>query len=135
MKKILVLLLTLLSACAAKTAGPVNSEMLIGQKFILRSVNGVPFSSSDQTPEIEFLENMQVSGRICNYFSGAGTLKNGILTVPEAASTMMLCADEALNRMDGELAAMLNQGAALRLEGENLTLSSGGMQYTYVRAR
>jgi Heat shock protein len=121
----------LVPGCAGNTK--VTAQDLASNTYVLQSINGTSFTSRERTPEITFQENMRVSGQTCNRFMGQGQLKDGTLQVAEMASTMMLCADPQLNTMERDLAAMLRAGAAISLDGKNLTLSRDGITYVYLR--
>jgi len=136
MKKIALFLLAfpLLASCTPESGTAAFSENeLLSRSYTLQSVNGVLFASDERTPEIEFDASMRVGGHICNKFMGQGQLKKNVLKVPELASTMMLCADSRLNSMEHDFTAMLRQGAKLGLEGDTLTLTRGGITYTFHR--
>lgn len=111
----------------------VTAEDLAPNRYVLQRVNGEPFAGQERTPEISFDETLRVSGQVCNRFMGQGILKGGVLTVPEMASTMMLCDDPELNEMEREFLEMLRQGARLRLDGNNLSFRNDLTTYTFVR--
>ncbi|MDL2271577.1 META domain-containing protein [Desulfovibrio sp. OttesenSCG-928-I05] len=128
MKKIpfalLALALLAVSACGASRQSTPMIEVsdLLHHRFIIESVNGVPFTSEFRTPAIEFNEGMLLTGQICNNFRGKGVLKDGVLTMDQAAATMMLCPDPALNDLERSLFKMLHEGVNIQREGEKLTL-------------
>ena len=139
MKRILLSLLLaampLLAACAAGSSaqggGAVNEADLLNRRFVLSKVNGEPFVSQERTPELQFNPDMRVSGQLCNRFTGVGRLDKGTLTVPQMASTMMLCADQRLNELEQDVTAMLREGAALRMENGALLLSRDSAVFEY----
>lgn len=112
----------------AVTAGDVASN-----RYVLQSVDGVPFGNRERTPEISFDDTMRVAGQICNRFMGQGTLKDNVLTVSKIASTRMLCADPKLNRMERDFTELLRQGARMQLDGDTLSLGDGLTTYTFLR--
>ena len=138
------LALPLLAACAcgaskngtdpaAAVAGVASAEArLLGGLYVLQSVNGAPVAWERQ-PEIEFSEGLQISGQVCNRFIGPAAYKNGVLTVPQMAMTMMLCIDDRLNQLERDFALMLREGARLSLANDTLTLSGGGLTLVYRR--
>ena len=128
----MVLFVPMLVACA-KAGGPTTVGDIAPGRYVLQSVDGAAFSNRERTPEIAFDANMRVTGQVCNRFMGQGTLKDGILTVPEMASTMMLCVDKQLNAMESEFAGLLRRGAQISLEGDTLTLHNGNTRYVYSR--
>lgn len=139
MKKLYLslLLLPLLAACATGQAGPqsgLGPEDLLRKNFALASVNGKAWAGRERVPTLQFNEGLRVSGQVCNRFMGQAQLKKGVLTVPQMASTLMMCADEDLNRLEGQFAALLRAGAEISLTGDRLTLRGGDLTLVYVRA-
>lgn len=57
----------------------VTESDLLHHNFVLVSVDGKPPVKTPE-PNIEFGENMHISGAMCNRFMGQGELKDGILT-------------------------------------------------------
>ena len=144
MKKLLILLLALplLAACAcgvsrnatdaATGAAPVEAQLL-GGRFVLQSVNGEA-TAWERRPEIAFGEGMRMTGQVCNRFIGPGTYKNGVLTAPQMAMTMMLCVDDKLTQLERDFAAMLRNGAKVGLEKDTLTLRGETLTLVYTRS-
>lgn len=128
MKKIpfalLALALFAVSACGAsrQSSAMIEPSDLLHHRFVLESVNGVPFTSEFRTPVIEFNEGMLLTGQVCNNFRGKGELKDGVLVMNQAAATMMLCPDPALNDLERSLFNMLHQGVNIQRDGNTLTL-------------
>ncbi|MDL2267646.1 META domain-containing protein [Desulfovibrio sp. OttesenSCG-928-G15] len=125
-----LLLLPLLTACAATGVGDggsttVTDKDLLHHRYVLQSINGKDTTFAERTPELEFNEGMRISGLACNRFAGPGTLKDGVLTVPNMVSTMMMCHEPERNDLERKLYAMLRKGARLGLADHNrkLTLS------------
>lgn len=135
MKKIFAILLSLplIASCAAAGSAAVGTGDLAANAYVLTHVNGEAFAHRERMPEIEFDATMRVAGQVCNRFMGQGTLKDGVLTVPQMASTMMLCADGKLNEMEREFSDMLRQGAEVTLSGDTLTLRKGETEYVYTK--
>lgn len=110
-----------------------NAEDMIATKdlqhhnYILAMVDGDEFSieSNAMSPNIEFGENMYVSGKMCNSFFGKGELKDGVLTVDPLGMTRMFCTDDALNKLDHQIGQLLETGAKITLKnnGQALILS------------
>ncbi len=120
------------AALPAAPSNPVGEADLLHHRFVLVSMNGAPLPPTEmEKPYIEFNEGMRVSGRACNQFRGPGKLENGVLTVPNMATTRMFCLVPELNALDTLLAAMLEKGATLSLSGDELTLSNGGDVLVY----
>lgn len=143
MKRLLTILLLLpvLAACAASAGGKDDApteESLRHRRFVLTQVNGEAFQvaaeqkAAGRVPEIEFNEGNTISGRVCNSFHGPAVIKDGVLTAPMLASTMMLCTDQALNRLERDFHAMLRKGARMTLAKGHATLTLKGDDLTLV---
>ncbi len=113
----------------ASVESVITADGLAGKSFLLKSVDGRPFTA-ERVPHIEFDQNLNLSGAICNGFRGPGVLKDGILT-SQMASTMMICPDEALNRLESRFHQLLRDGAALHLTGDTLTLWNAGVTLVF----
>jgi heat shock protein HslJ len=100
-------------------------ESLRYRKFILTQVNGVAYAGAAAAPALEFGENFQVSGKICNVFHGLGQLENGRLTVKALVSTRMACLDDALSRLEKVILELLSSGAEVSLDCAGLGLKQG----------
>ena len=140
MRKVLLILfaLPLLAACNSGAASgdsqSVPSEAdLLNRRYVLSSVDGKEFAGTERIPEIEFGKDMRITGQVCNRFTGNGQLKDGVVTVPLMAMTMMACADP-MNTMEKDFAAMLKSGAKISLNGKTLTLSGEGLTLEYTEA-
>ncbi len=119
-------------ATAPAGTGIVSANDLMGRTFILVRVDGQPFRSEmGRQPSIQFASDMRVSGSACNQFSGPGELEDGVLTVTNAASTMMLCVDQALSAFERDFHQMLRDGATVSLDGDTLTLSRDSRVFEY----
>lgn len=141
MKKIYLVLLALplLAACAGGGSGTGTSAALteaelMGQHYVLESVNGESFNSTFRTPELQFDGKMRISGRVCNSFSGPASLKDGVITAPQLASTLMLCPDAKLNKLEQDFYGLLRQGAGASLENGKLTLRGEGTVLQFKKA-
>lgn len=141
MKKLYLILiaLPLLAACAAgpagpKASGPVSEADLLQKNFTLVSVNGESFAGKERVPSIHFGEGLRVTGQVCNRFMGNATLKDGVITVPQMASTMMLCADPKLNALEQKFAQIMREGASISLDGDKLGISRGDTRLEYIRS-
>lgn len=129
-------LLPLLAACAASGAGKgglvVTEKDLLHHRFVLQSMNGKDMPFAERTPELEFNEGMRISGSACNRFNGPGSLKDSVLTVPNMASTMMMCHEPERNELERQLYTMLREGARLELSDHNRKLTLSGKDTTLV---
>lgn len=114
-----------LMACSSDKLSVADKEALLAQhKFSLASANGTPFvSMQDRSQFIQFDKDMQLTGQICNMFSGSASLKGDLLQVPALTTTNMLCSEE-VNALEEAFFAILQQGAVVTVEAETLTLSS-----------
>ncbi|RMN22254.1 hypothetical protein ALQ63_00410 [Serratia plymuthica] len=135
MKKCLPMALAalLLTGCGMSQSGKtVTEDDLLHHNFVLQSVDGVAVKPQPgNAPSIEFGEKMHVSGAMCNRFFGSGQLQNGVLTVKNLASTRMLCTDAQRNQWDQTLSAVLEKGAKINLNAQQLTLSGGDHVLVY----
>ena len=112
------------SSSSAATPG-LTMEFLAHQKFALKKINEADYHG-EQTPFIEFGDNAMVSGKVCNTFRGPGQLADGVLTVKSMASTRMLCPVGGLDELENRFFNMLEQGAAISMDGPRLTFKQGG---------
>lgn len=111
----------------------VGEKDLAGRRFVLAKVDGRNFSPDmGEQPFIQFDPGMGISGKACNNFRGPGVLENGVLTVENAASTMMMCIDAKLNEYETDFYRSLREGMRVSLDGKQLTLSGNGKEFVYV---
>ena len=141
MKKTLPLLLaSLLAGCnlggTAPTATALQQCDLLLHRFVLVSVDGTQVPSDAQStrvPSIEFGEKMHVSGSMCNNFVGQGELQGNVLTVKNLAGTRMMCPDPLLNQWDQLIGVVLQNGAQISLQGNELRINGADHQLVYSR--
>lgn len=120
----------LLAGCT--TASQPNEKEL-ARSFQLSSVDGQAITAPQgMKPGINFSREMHVTGVMCNRFFGQGTLEKGVLSVPQMATTRMMCSDQKLNQWEMTLNKMLTTGAKLKLEQNTLTLEGAGHTLVYV---
>lgn len=130
MKTLLAFIMStlLLSGCSSSSQqNSVKESDLLHHSYTLTSVDGIGIENSSKHPEplnIEFGENMHISGAMCNNFMGKATLKDNVLTTSQLASTRMVCLDEQRNRLDQIISDVLNKGARVDLNQGNLTLTT-----------
>lgn len=117
-----------LTACQS-TNKQLNSKDLLHHNFVLVSIDDKPFTG-DRVPNLEFNENMRVSGGICNRYVGQAELQNNTLTVSNMASTKMICNNE-LDDLEGSMSKMLVNGAKVTLQGNILTLEDSEQKLTF----
>lgn len=133
MKKSLALLLASMVLAGCSSLNHVNSEALANRNFVLKSMDGVAVKPHEgMKPGIHFSEDMRVTGVMCNRFFGQGALENGVLSVPQMASTRMMCADPELNAWETAIGQMLTRGATLTLQQNTLTLTGKEHALVYV---
>jgi heat shock protein HslJ len=119
----------LLAGCT--TSQPNEKEL--ARSFQLSSVDGQAITAPQgMKPGINFSKEMRVTGVMCNRFFGQGTLEKGVLSVPQMASTRMMCSDKKLNQWEMTLSQMLTTGAKLKLEQNTLTLEGSGHTLVYI---
>lgn len=124
MKKLLALVaLSFLPLLGCKEA-EMNLETLTGQSFILIEFNGESYTKPNP-PVIEFGENSMLFGKICNSFRGPAQLKDGLLTLKNAAATKMMCIDGELNSLESNFLKMLESGVNITAEASSITLKQG----------
>ena len=82
-------------------------------------------------PGIGFSEGLKVSGVMCNRFFGQGKVEQGRLSVPQLASTRMLCSNADLNKWEQTLTQMLMNGAEVKVDEQSLTLTGSGHTLQY----
>ena len=120
----------LLAGC---TTPSQQDEHLLARSFQLSSVDGQAVTAPQgMKPGINFSKEMRVTGVMCNRFFGQGKLEKGVLSVPQMASTRMMCSDPKLNQWEMTLGKMLTTGAKLKLEQNTLTLEGAGHTLVYV---
>jgi len=127
----LMLVAMLLTGCSSGGEDAYHN-LLSDHNFVLKSVDGqVVTPVAGIRPGINFAQDMQVSGVMCNRFFGQGKLEHGELRVPQLASTRMLCIDPQLNEWEMMIGKMLTAGVTLQLERQTLTLSGSGHTLVY----
>ena len=135
MRKILCSLLVLglagISACGASRpdTARIAEPDLLHHRFVIEDANGVAFT--ERVPFIQFGEDMLITGQICNNFRGKAELKDGVLTMPLAAATMMMCPDAERNAFERDLFKMLSDGANASYKGNTLTLENNGKVFRF----
>lgn len=141
MKKILTAALgaLLLTGCGQTTGNTVkvSPEALMHHRYVLESVDGKPFSSQQpinkRAQTLSFGENLHISGKMCNSFSGQGVLNDNVLKVSQIAMTRMFCTNSQLNQLDQTIGKMLMGGANITLENDKLILKANGNTLVYQR--
>lgn len=98
----------LMSAC--NESKKITTADLINHRFVLIKFNNEDVSP-DKQAEIEFTEDMNVTGKMCNRFVGKTILENDTLKSNGLAMTKMLCNDEQLNKLDNIIGQLFADGA------------------------
>lgn len=123
----LVALSIIMTGCVSSGKVSVKREQLEHHRFVLESVNGKTVTG----PELSFGEDMTVSCKMCNQFTGEGKLSDGELKVKNLAMTRMMCADPQLNALDGTLSKLFSKGAQVDLTANQLTLATAETTLMY----
>ena len=143
MKKLIALsvISLVLSGCVNPGKASVQPEQLKNHRFVLENVNGKAVKTATTQPEIGFsalpdislVNNISVSGQMCNRFNGQGKLSEGELTVKTLAMTRKLCTEPQLNELDHTLGDMLRKGAQVDLTEDQLTLATADKTLMFKR--
>lgn len=97
------------------------ATLLAGRAFLSQSATGITLAP-DATLRIEFNDGQVSFSGGCNGHSGQATFAGDQLTVGPMMSTMMAC-DQPLMDQDTAVAAFLNAGVTVLLDGANLALT------------
>ncbi|AYZ33151.1 heat shock protein HslJ [Serratia sp. FDAARGOS_506] len=122
-----------LAGCSMKPHTAVTPGDLLHHNFVLQSVDGEAAKSpaGGGLLNLEFGESLHVSGAMCNRFFGQGQLRDGVLTVKPLATTRKLCPDEQRNRWDRIIGTVLENGAQVTLNAQQLMLKGSGHTLVY----
>jgi heat shock protein HslJ len=123
----LPLVVVLLAACAA-ASGAAGEDDLVGRSFESTDVEGHTLVEGTVITLIVRSDGVSVNAG-CNTLFGDATWEDGVLRVPQLASTMMAC-DDALMDQDQWLSALLEGPVPYELDGDTLTLGEAGEQIT-----
>ncbi|WP_025759110.1 heat shock protein HslJ [Enterobacter sichuanensis] len=131
-----------LTGCVNPGKASVQPEQLTSHRFVLENVNGKAVKNTTTPPEISFsalsdislVNNISVSGAMCNRFSGQGKLSEGELKVKTLAMTRKLCTEPQLNELDQAIGDMLRKGAQVDLTEDQLTLATADKTLMFKRA-
>lgn len=97
------------------------ADLLEGRAFLSQSATGITLAPG-ATLRIEFADGQVSFSGGCNGHGGAATFDGDQLTVGPMMSTMMAC-DQPLMDQDAAVAAFLNAGVTVLLDGNNLALT------------
>ncbi|MGW6128866.1 META domain-containing protein [Cellulomonas sp. NPDC055163] len=118
-----VVAVLVLAACAA-SSGSAGEDELVGRSFESTDVEGHTLVEGTVITLIVSSGTVSVNAG-CNTLFGGATWDDGVLRVPQLASTMMAC-DGALMDQDQWLAALLGGSPPYELDGDTLTLGEAG---------
>ncbi|MDR2869445.1 MAG: META domain-containing protein [Deferribacteraceae bacterium] len=130
-KLILCVFAVMLAACATKST-PAETLIatdadLVHHRYDLVAINDQQIETVDNVrqPRVEFNEGMQISGIVCNSFSGVLTLTDGSYQGMVAA-TRMACFDETLSKAEEVLFKALSTGADFEITGNEMSITHEG---------
>ena len=104
-----------------ETGIQLTTTGLSGRYFVLEAINGIPVTFDTRQPELQFGQDFQLSGSMCNRFHGATTLEGTTLKAPQLASTRMLC-EPRLNELERNFFQMMQNGATLAVSENKLVI-------------
>ena len=133
MKKTLlstVLLSGTLIMTGCDQSNKVKAEDLMHHRFVLIKANGQDISP-DKHAELEFGENMNISGQMCNYFTTKVRLIDDPIISPLFNITHMVCEDNQLDKLDTIITQLIQNGASVSLNKEQLTLKNKDNELIY----
>ena len=143
MKKLVALsvISLVLAGCVNPGKASVQPKQLQNHRFVLENVDGKAVKTTTTQPEISFsalpeislLNNITVSGAMCNRFNGQGKLSEGELKVKTLAMTRKLCSEPQLNELDQAIGDMLRKGAQVDLTEDQLTLATADKTLMFKR--
>lgn len=108
----------------------VKAEDLMHHRFLLVKANGQDVSE-DEAAELEFGENMNITGKMCNRFVAKVNLENETIKGVGVGMTRMLCNDEQLDKLDGIISQLITEGAKVTLDKDQLTLKNDSNELIY----
>ena len=108
----------------------VKDTDLMHHHFVLVKANGQEIAS-DKYAELEFGENMTITGKMCNLFSGKVTLNNNIIKGDGLAMTKMVCPEGELGKLDAIIEDLIVKGAKIELTKDQLILKNEDNELTY----
>ena len=127
---ILPLIATALTISGCNKSNNVKDTDLMHHHFVLVKANGQEIAS-DKYAELEFGENMTITGKMCNLFSGKVTLNNNIIKGDGLAMTKMVCPDGEQGKLDAIIEDLIVKGAKIELTKDQLILKNEDNELTY----
>lgn len=125
MKKLLLSSVALLVIAACSGKGNIMTQQdtkiptvgdLQHHYYELTAVNGKAFETADgsMAPHIEFGQDMNINGVMCNNFFGKADLSpRGVIRASQMGMTRKFCSDSTLNNLDGDIVDLLDKGAEI----------------------
>lgn len=130
---ILMILMVMLAACSTVRSGA--GPQLTGTQWRLVALNGQPPVPATSVT-LNFNADNQVGGNgSCNSFGGTYTTSGNSLKIAELASTMMACADQAINEQESAYFQALQSVATYEIANNQLTLKDANGTVLLVFAR
>lgn len=109
----------LLSACQAGGGIPENSALLAGT-WQLETIGGQPVVAQSQASLV--FTSSELSGNAsCNRFFGTYQYSDGVLTIPQLASTKMMCGPSIMAQ-ENDVLTSLSQALQVRVHEDMLHL-------------
>ena len=127
---ILPLIATAFTISGCNKSNNVKDTDLMHHHFVLVKANGQKIAS-DKYAELEFGENMTITGKMCNLFSGKVTLNDNVIKGAGLAMTKMICPDGELGKLDAVIEDLIVKGAKIELTKDQLILKNEDNELTY----
>ena len=127
---ILPLIATAFAISGCNKSNNIKDTDLMHHHFVLVKANGQEIAS-DKYTELEFGENMTITGKMCNLFSGKVTLNDNVIKGAGLAMTKMICPDGELGKLDAIIEDLIVKGAKIELTKDQLILKNEDNELTY----
>ncbi|OCF91762.1 hypothetical protein B6D12_11690 [Gilliamella apicola] len=127
---ILPLIATAFAISGCNKSNNIKDTDLMHHHFVLVKANGQEIAS-DKYAELEFGENMTITGKMCNLFSGKVALNDNVIKGAGLAMTKMVCPDRELGELDAVIEDLIVKGAKIELTKDQLILKNEDNELTY----
>ena len=127
---ILPLIATAFAISGCNKSNNIKDTDLMHHHFVLVKANGQEIVS-DKYAELEFGENMTITGKMCNLFSGKVALNDNVIKGAGLAMTKMACPDRELGELDAVIEDLIVKGAKIELTKDQLILKNEDNELTY----
>ena len=127
---ILPLIATAFAISGCNKSNNIKDTDLMHHHFVLVKANGQEIAS-DKYAELEFGENMTITGKMCNLFSGKVALNDNVIKGAGLAMTKMICPDGELGKLDAIIEDLIVKGAKIELTKDQLILKNEDNELTY----